>query len=36
MKIDHKGQVLYFNEKPKGEQLKSMVRYEHQIVLPDC
>ncbi|BBN09565.1 glucose-1-phosphate adenylyltransferase [Marchantia polymorpha subsp. ruderalis] len=24
MKIDHKGQVLYFNEKPKGEQLKSM------------
>ncbi|KAL2632381.1 hypothetical protein R1flu_017067 [Riccia fluitans] len=24
MKIDHRGQVLYFNEKPKGEQLRSM------------
>lgn len=25
MKIDHRGRVLYFNEKPKGEQLKAMV-----------
>lgn len=26
MKIDDKGRVLYFNEKPKGEELKTMVR----------
>lgn len=25
MKIDDKGRVLYFNEKPKGADLKSMV-----------
>ena len=26
MKIDDKGQVLYFNEKPRGADLESMVR----------
>lgn len=26
MKIDDKGRVLYFNEKPKGAELKSMVQ----------
>lgn len=25
MKINNKGQVLYFNEKPKGDDLTSMV-----------
>ncbi|XP_058113216.1 glucose-1-phosphate adenylyltransferase large subunit 1, chloroplastic-like [Magnolia sinica] len=24
MKIDNKGRVLFFNEKPKGEELKAM------------
>jgi len=28
MKIDDKGRVLYFNEKPKGAELKNMVQYD--------
>jgi hypothetical protein len=27
MKIDDEGRVLYFNEKPRGAELKSMVQY---------
>lgn len=30
MKIDDKGRVLYFNEKPKGADLKSMVRIDFE------
>jgi glucose-1-phosphate adenylyltransferase len=35
MKIDHRGRVLYFNEKPKGENLKAMVIY-HILLSHDC
>ena len=27
MKIDNNGRVLYFSEKPKGEDLKAMVKF---------
>lgn len=34
MKIDDKGRVLYFNEKPRGADLKSMVRIDFEAHQP--
>ncbi len=34
MKIDDKGRVLYFNEKPRGADLKSMVRIDFEAQQP--